>query len=77
MNGIVIRPSVLYGKSGSLLRELVFKPAYEAAKKGEKFETPCLPDSRILAIHPDDLGELYLQAAERVSYLFSAKRNVV
>jgi len=67
VNGIVVRPPVLYGRSGSLLKGLVFQPALEAAKKGESFETFANPDTRFLTIHQDDLADLFVRVAERVS----------
>lgn len=69
LNGIVIRPSVLYGTSGSLLVGNAFEPALKAAKKGEAFEVVAHPDTRFLTIHQDDLADLYLRLAERVCSL--------
>lgn len=59
---------MLYGRTGSLFGMLVFEPALAAAKKGEKFETPGLPETRFLTIHQDDLADLYVRVAERVSF---------
>lgn len=63
LNGIVIRPAMVYGRSGSLLNYL-FKPAYEGTVKwfGE-------PGQRISFVHQDDLAELYLLVAERAPIL--------
>ncbi|EMD40021.1 hypothetical protein CERSUDRAFT_150918 [Gelatoporia subvermispora B] len=59
LNGIVIRPSLLYGRSGSLLAN-VFRGAYEGKVKW--FGTP---GGRFALIHTDDLGELYRLVAEK------------
>ena len=62
LNGIVVRPALLYGRSGSLLAPL-FKSAYEGnvAWYGR-------PGGRYAMIHQDDLADLILKAAEK-SYL--------
>lgn len=67
VNGIVIRPAVLYGRSGSMLEPFLFAPAYDAAKAGGTFEVIGLPETRFLTVHQDDLADLYLRAGERVS----------
>jgi len=59
LNGIVIRPSLLYGKSGSLLA-----PLFESAAKG-KVAWPGTPGGKYVTIHTDDLADLYLKAAEK------------
>ena len=46
---------------------VVFPAAVEAAKKGEKFEIPMYEDTRFAQVHQDDLADLYLRVAERVS----------
>lgn len=46
---------------------MVFNAALEAQKKGEKFEAIGLPDTRFGTIHQDDLADLFLRVAERVS----------
>lgn len=63
LNGIVIRPSLLYGRSGSLLGTL-FKTASEGrvAWFGE-------PDDRWALIHTDDLAELYVLAAQKAQLI--------
>lgn len=44
-----------------------FGPAREAAKKGEVFSVPAYKDTRYPIIHRDDLADLYVRVAERVS----------
>ncbi|KAI0933019.1 hypothetical protein AcW2_001466 [Taiwanofungus camphoratus] len=61
VNGIVIRPSLLYGRSASILAPL-FKSAYEG-----KVAWYGTPGGRYALIHCDDLAELYLLAAEKSS----------
>lgn len=63
LNGVVIRPSLLYGRSGSLLGTL-FKTAEEGrvAWFGE-------PDDRWALIHADDLAELYVLVAEKAQLI--------
>jgi nucleoside-diphosphate-sugar epimerase len=68
VNGIVIRPSMLYGKGGSLFSS-VFQSAVEAAKKGESFQAVSHPNTRYSTIHTDDLADLYLRVAERVCHV--------
>ncbi|EPQ54392.1 NAD P-binding protein [Gloeophyllum trabeum ATCC 11539] len=59
LNGIVIRPALLYGRSGSLLA-----PLFESASKG-KVAWYGTPGGRYALIHCDDLADLYLRAAEK------------
>jgi hypothetical protein len=47
---------------------MVFNAALEAQKKGEKFEAIGMPDARFGTIHQDDLADLFVKVAERVSY---------
>jgi len=74
LNGIVIRPSLLYGRSASLLAG-VFKNAYEG--KVAWFGTP---GGRLAIIHTDDLAELYRLAAEKSAIvggkIFDASNDV-
>lgn len=65
VNGIVIRPGTLYGRSGSMLEPFLLAPAYDAAKAGREFDAIGLPDTRLLMVHQDDLADLYLRAGER------------
>ncbi|KAF8815759.1 NAD(P)-binding protein [Phlegmacium glaucopus] len=59
LNGIVIRPALLYGRSGSLLA-----PFFKDASEG-KVWYPGTPGGRFAFIHTDDLADLYVKAAEK------------
>ncbi|KZT58912.1 NAD(P)-binding protein [Calocera cornea HHB12733] len=59
VNGIVIRPALLYGRSMSLL-ELLFKQALA----GGNIEWVGAPGGRWSLIHADDLADLYLRIGE-------------
>lgn len=58
VNGIVIRPALLYGRSGSLLA-----PLFKGAAEG-KVAWPGTPGGRYALIHCDDLADLYVRVAE-------------
>jgi hypothetical protein len=75
VNGIVIRPTLLYGKAGSLYSLFYFHAALAAAQKGEPFEAVAHPDFRLANIHPDDLADLYLRVGERVRESLVAGRR--
>nr|VWO95536.1 Uncharacterized protein [Ganoderma boninense] len=74
VNGIVIRPSLLYGRGGSLLSPL-FRRAHEGRVTwhGE-------PGGRLAVVHCDDLAEVYVLAAERAALaggrIFDASNDV-
>ena len=61
LNGIVIRPALLYGRSGSL-----FTPLFKSASEG-KVAWYGTPGGRYALIHTDDLADLYLKASEKGS----------
>jgi len=63
VHGVVVRPSMCYGRSGSLWRGL-----FEQAEKGE-ISWPGNPGGAYATIHVDDLAELFLLAVEKVSRL--------
>ena len=63
MNGIVIRPSLLYGRSASM-----FDPLFKQAYDGE-IVWYGTPGGRYALIHQDDLADLYVRVAERASIL--------
>ena len=63
LNGVVIRPSLLYGKSGSLFASL-----FERASQGT-VSWPGTPGGRLATVHTDDLAELYLLVTERAPTL--------
>ncbi|KAJ6505345.1 hypothetical protein C8R45DRAFT_1091077 [Mycena sanguinolenta] len=63
VNGIVVRPALLYGRSASLLVSL-FKSAAEG-----KVVCVGTPGGRFAVIHADDLADLYVRVAEKSSLL--------
>jgi nucleoside-diphosphate-sugar epimerase len=66
-NGIVIRPGMVYGRSGSLTA-MMFEEATKAAQNGqETFAWPATPGKRWMTIHQDDLAEFFLRVGEAVS----------
>ena len=56
----IIRPSLLYGYSGSITAELM-----ESARSGE-VKWAGKGDERIATVHADDLAELFVLVAEKV-----------
>jgi hypothetical protein len=50
---------------------LVLQAALAAGKKGENFEAVGMQDARFGTIHQDDLADLFLRVAERVSLVWS------
>ncbi|KZT11966.1 NAD(P)-binding protein [Laetiporus sulphureus 93-53] len=63
VNGIVIRPGLVYGRSGSITA-MLFKKAYEG-----KVAWFGAPRGRYAVIHCDDLAEMYLLVGEKGSIL--------
>jgi len=61
LNGIVIRPALLYGRTGSLL-----EPLLKSASEG-KVAWYGTPGGRYSLIHTDDLADLYLRASEKAA----------
>jgi len=61
LNGIVLRPSLLYGRSGSL-----FEPLFKSASEG-KVAWYGTPGGRYALIHTDDLSDLYVRASEKAA----------
>ncbi|KDQ51278.1 hypothetical protein JAAARDRAFT_62670 [Jaapia argillacea MUCL 33604] len=59
LNTVVIRPALLYGRSGSLLA-----PLFKSASEG-KVAWYGTPGGRYALIHCDDLADLYLRVAEK------------
>ncbi|TDL17297.1 NAD(P)-binding protein [Rickenella mellea] len=59
VDGIVIRPSLLYGGSASLI-----EPVFKQAATGGKIEWPGRLGGRWALIHNDDLSDLVLRVAE-------------
>ncbi|KAF7979282.1 hypothetical protein HWV62_42980 [Athelia sp. TMB] len=64
VNGIVVRPALLYGRTGSLLSPLF--AAARAAGDGE-FTWAGRQGGRYAVVHTDDLAALYLLVTERAS----------
>lgn len=63
INGIVIRPSFIYGRSASLLG-MLFKTASEG-----RVSWPGTPGGRYAVVHCDDLADLFLRAAENAQLI--------
>lgn len=61
VNGIVIRPALVYGRSGSITAQL-FQTAYNG-----KVSWYGTPGGRWAVIHTDDVAELFLLAAEKAA----------
>ena len=61
LNGIVIRPGLLYGRSGSL-----FAPFFKSASEGRVWY-PGTPGGRFALIHTDDLAEMFVRALEKAA----------
>jgi nucleoside-diphosphate-sugar epimerase len=59
LNGLVIRPTLLYGRGGSILASL-FKSASEG-----RVTWPGTPGGRYSVIHADDLADMYVRATEK------------
>ncbi|TFK94099.1 NAD(P)-binding protein, partial [Polyporus arcularius HHB13444] len=74
LNGIVVRPALLYGRSGSLLARL-----FKSAQAGEVawYGTP---GGRMALVHADDLAALYVLMAEKAAVaggkIFDAANDV-
>lgn len=60
IDGIVIRPGLLYGRSGSVPGML-----FNQAVTEKKIEWPGKPGGRYAPVHVDDLGELFRLAVEK------------
>jgi len=63
VNGIVIRPAMLYGRSAS-----IFAPLFQGASEG-RVVWAGTPGGRLAVIHSDDLSDLYVRVAEKGSLL--------
>lgn len=62
LNGIVVRPALLYGRSGSILETL-----FKQATVDKKVTWPGTPGGKLALIHTDDLANLYVRVAEGAS----------
>jgi len=63
VNGIVVRPSLLYGRSASILA-----PLFKTASEG-RVVWPGTPGGRYAVIHADDLADFFVRVAEKSSLL--------
>jgi len=63
LNGIVVRPALLYGYSASILA-----PLFQGAKEG-KVVWPGTPGGRYAVVHADDLADLFVRVAEKAPLL--------
>ncbi|KAJ7445113.1 hypothetical protein FB451DRAFT_1104474 [Mycena latifolia] len=63
VNGIVIRPALLYGRSGSILA-----PLFKIASEG-RVVWPGTPGGRWAVIHADDLADMYVRLAEKAQII--------
>ena len=61
LNGLVIRPGLVYGRSASLLA-----PFFKSASEGTVW-FPGKPGGRFALVHTDDLADLYVRAAEKAA----------
>ena len=59
VNGVVIRPSLVYGRSGSITGRM-FQAAFD-----KKLVWPGTPGGQLAVIHQDDLADIYLRVAEK------------
>ncbi|KAL4252841.1 NAD(P)-dependent Metabolic Enzyme [Abortiporus biennis] len=60
VNTLIIRPGLVYGRSGSLTARL-----FSQAKEGETIKWFGGPNGRVNAVHTDDLANLYVLATEK------------
>lgn len=74
LNGIVVRPTMLYGRGGSL-----FESVFKQAKEG-KVTWSGTPGGKLALIHTDDLADLYVRMAEGASIaggkIFDASNDI-
>ncbi|KAF7441396.1 hypothetical protein PC9H_001746 [Pleurotus ostreatus] len=59
LNGIVIRPAIVYGRGGSVL-----SPLFRSASEG-KVVWYGTPGGRFSLVHADDLADLFVRASEK------------
>ena len=62
VDGIVLRPSIVYGRSGSITGKLFAK-----AQPGQELQWPGTPGGHWATVHVDDLVKLYVLLGEAVS----------
>ena len=64
-NGIVVRPSMVYGRTGSIFGLLLFSEVLAAKAEDRPPTFPGTPGGSFPVIHQDDLADLYVRVAER------------
>ncbi|EIW81198.1 NAD(P)-binding protein [Coniophora puteana RWD-64-598 SS2] len=69
LKGIAVRPSLVYGRSGSLFSDLFRRASEAALQPGGRFVWPGSVGGRIATVHTDDLADLYVRVAERAQIL--------
>lgn len=74
VNGIVVRPPIMYGRSQSFVAYYILDQAYNA-RNGGTFETFVNEDTRWLTCHQDDVGELFRLVGEKVRSRASPRSN--
>ncbi|KAJ7160363.1 hypothetical protein C8R46DRAFT_1164811 [Mycena filopes] len=67
VNGIVVRPTLVYGRTASLLA-----PLFQSASQG-RVVWPGTPGGRYAAVHVDDLADFYVRVAEKAASLVGGK----
>ena len=64
-NGVVVRPSMVYGRTGSIFGMLLFSEVLAAKAEDRSPAFPGTPGGSFPVIHQDDLADLYVRVAER------------
>ncbi|KAF5348946.1 hypothetical protein D9758_014202 [Tetrapyrgos nigripes] len=64
LNGIVVRPTLLYGRSGS-----IFSMMFERFRKEGRVSWLGTPGGKLTTIHQDDLADLYVRTAEKAQVI--------
>ena len=66
INGIIVRPAMVYGRSGSITA-LLFAEALRAKTRGDEIQWAGEAGGRWATIHVDDLADLFVRVVESVS----------
>ncbi|KAK7437632.1 hypothetical protein VKT23_018531 [Stygiomarasmius scandens] len=64
LNGIVIRATFVYGRSGS-----IFSMMFERFRQEGRVSWPGTPGGKLTTVHQDDLADLYVRAAEKAQVI--------
>jgi nucleoside-diphosphate-sugar epimerase len=64
LNGIVVKPTMLYGRSGS-----IFGMMFDRVRTTGKVTWPGKSGGKMVTIHQDDLADLYVRAAEKAQVI--------